>query len=268
MSMVVTSRPERRSIWQLLAAVAVSGVLASSANAEPAQLTNGTFQLQIAALNPVSIQAAGASPAATVTRNGANAITDLSFTAGGPFLSAAKNVLPVTDPAAAPIKGVQVTVANQAGHFQAGGGPTAGGGAAFGGSMPLSGVDKVCLFGPCSAAVANLEVPVNVVGLGGAAQVTAAVNLTVIGAPWTTGTVAIGTITHMGGTMPPSPVNGDYFSLVTPIFVSTNIGASAVVPVFGVFNFTVSTPEPATVGMAGAAIATLIGIGISRRRKS
>ena len=97
-------------------------------------------------------------------------------------------MVPITTPAAFPVAGLQITAANGAGDFVKPGG----------GSMPILGVAKVCLFGPCSAAVANLEVPLDVVGVGGTTYVTGPVNVTVVGAPWTTGTAVIGTSTVMG----------------------------------------------------------------------
>jgi hypothetical protein len=59
--------------------------------------------------------------------------------------------------------------------------------------MPILGVAKVCVFGTCSAALANLSVPLSVVGVGGVATV----------------------------------------RLVTPIFISTSMASAAVIPAFG-----------------------------------
>jgi hypothetical protein len=57
-------------------------------------------------------------------------------------------------------------------------------------------------------------------------------------------------------------------NLVTPVFVSTNIGASAVVPVFGRLDFTLTTPEPGALATLGAAIVSLVAVGFARRRSS
>ena len=171
-------------------------------------------------------------------------------------------VLPITDPTVFPIAGVQVTAANGAGNF-------AGfGGAGFGGVMPIVGAAKVCLFGSCSAAVSNLSVPLTVVGQGGVALVTGAVNLTVIGAPWTTGTAAVGTaFTAMGGVSPLSNTGAPWgnVTLVTPPFISTNIGASAILPAFGILNLHF-VPEPGTLMLLGSGIAGLVAFGRSRVR--
>jgi len=178
--------------------------------------------------------------------------------AGGTFATTSY-VLPLTDPAAAPIRGLQVTAANAPGSFAGG---------TLGGTMPLIGTAKVCLFGACSAAVANLVVPLSPVGNGGFAQVTAAVNLTVIGAPWTSGTVAIGTVTAMGGGAPASNTGAasGVLTLVTPIFISTNIAPSAVVPTFGFLNMHF-VPEPGTLVLLGSGIAGLVAFGRSRTRQ-
>jgi hypothetical protein len=136
--------------------------------------------------------------------------------------------------------------------------------------MPLVGAAKVCLFGPCSAAVQNLTVPLGNVGSGGVSFVSAAVKITVIGSPWTTGTVAIGTITVMGGGHGPASLNSStaapsgVVTLVTPVFVSTNIPASAVVPVFGILSLHF-VPEPGTLLLLGSGIAGLVLFGRTRQ---
>ena len=150
-----------------------------------------------------------------------------------------------------------------------------GGNGKLGGVMPLVGVNKVCLFGTCSVAVTNLSVPISVVGgPGSAAAASGAVNITVVGAPWTQGTAAIGSISQMGNFGAATQMNNtassisNVVSLVTPIFVSTNISGSEVVPVFGFLNFTLTStvPEPGTVAAFGAAIVSLVAVGFARRR--
>ena len=201
--------------------------------------------------NTVSIAGTG-----TAIVNGAGgpggAVNSIEL-AGGTFATAGF-VLPITDPGAAPIRGLQVTASNSAGAFA---------NSPIGGTMPLVGATKVCLFGACSAAVANLAVPLAPVGAGGNAFITAAVNLTVIGAPWTTGTVSIGTVTEMGAGGNASA--SGTVSLVTPVFVSTNIAPSAVVPVFGILNLHF-VPEPGTLVLLGAGIAGLISYGRTRSK--
>ncbi len=53
--------------------------------------------------------------------------------------------MPVTDPVALPIMGVVATAHNAAGGFHESNGT-------LGGVLPILGVAKVCLFGPCTAA--------------------------------------------------------------------------------------------------------------------
>ena len=216
----------------------------------------GTLSVQIATLAPIGIPGGG-----TATVNGSSAaghLTGLQVPASA--FANSGFVLPVTDPAAFPIAGVQVTAANGAGSF------AGSGGAGFAGVMPINGVAKVCLFGPCSAAVSNLSVPLSVVGAGGAVFPTGAVNMTVIGAPWTTGTAAVGTaFTVMGGVSPLSNTGAPsgQVTLVTPIFISTHIGASAVLPGFGILNLHF-VPEPGTLMLLGSGILGLVAFGRSR----
>ena len=222
----------------------------------------GNLAIQVATLAPVELPGAG-----EVVVNGSTGVDRhiQSLAIGASAFAISGFVLPVTDPSAAPIKGLQVTAANAAATFERL--PLPGG--TLGGVMAIVGANKVCLFGPCSAAVANIAVPLSVAGVGGSAFVTGAVNLTVVGAPWTTGTVSIGTITQMGGAAPSSntgAVSGTV-SLVTPVFVSTNIGASAVVPVFAFLNMHF-VPEPGTLVLLGSGIAGLVSYGRTRSRKA
>jgi hypothetical protein len=222
----------------------------------------------IGATGSVAVSIAGLSPlilpgSASVTVNGsgpAGHLTALQVPAGVFAISGL--ILPVTDPAAFPIAGLQVTGSNMSAAF---GGS---GGAGFGGASGLNGGSKVCLFGPCSAATANITVPLAVVGGGGVATVMGAVNLTVVGAPWTTGTVAVGTVTQMGFAMPASntAAPGGTVQLVTPIFISTNIGASAVLPGFAFMTLSF-VPEPGTLLLLGSGIAGLVAFGRSRAKK-
>ena len=247
-----------RKLLGVLAAGFIAMGVAGQANAVVLGFTGG-LAVQIATLDPVVIPGAGS---ATVNGSGpAGHLTGLAIPANQFGISGF--ILPVTDPAAFPIAGVQVTAANGAGSFAG-----VGGDGVFGGVMPINGAAKVCLFGSCSAAVSNLSVPLTVVGQGGVALVTGAVNLTVIGAPWTTGTAAVGTaFTAMGGVSPLSNTGAPsgVVTLVTPTFISTNIGASAVLPAFGILNLHF-VPEPGTLMLLGSGIAGLVAFGRSRVR--
>jgi hypothetical protein len=250
-----------RKLFGVLAAGLLALGVAGQAQAAALPFS-GVLGVQIATLPPVVITGSGIS---TVNGSGgAGHLTSLDIPAS-PF-AVAGVVVPVTDPAAFPIVGVQVTAHNGPGDF--GGGSAVG---TLGGTMSIQGVAKVCLFAPCNAPPpANVNVPLSNVGVGGSATVSFLVNLTVVGAPWTTGTAAVATITQMGfahgpasGTTSTAAASG-VVRLVTPVFVSTNIGASAVLPVFGVLTLHF-VPEPGTLVLLGSGIAGLVAFGRSRR---
>jgi hypothetical protein len=246
----------RRCAFVLLGLVLILG--AGTAHAAITPFT-GEIRFKILALPDVIIPGHG-----DVTLNGTGGfghLTQLDLAPGAFDVLQDGVLLPITDPAGAPIKGVQLNLANGVGAFQG-----TGNSGSFGGVMPLDGVGKVCLFTTCATAVANLTVPLNVVGSAGSAYASAAVNLTVKGAPWTTGTVAIGTASAMGGVLPVSNTAspGGDIQLVSPVFVSTNIGASAVVPIFVAMDITI--PEPGQLALMATSVAALVALGVARRR--
>jgi hypothetical protein len=137
--------------------------------------------------------------------------------------------------------------------------------------MPIQGIARVCLFGPCSAALANLSVPLSVVGAGGAAFVNAGVAVTVIGSPWTTGQATLGTLTVMGSAHGPASgtsstaANSGTVLLVTPILISTSL--TGVLPTFGFLSLHF-VPEPGTLMLLGSAVAGLALFGRTRATRS
>jgi len=171
-------------------------------------------------------------------------------------------VVPITTPTAAPIGGFVVTARNGAGSFER----------SRGGVMPILGSVKVCLFGSCDSAVANLTVPLSVVGVGGVATVEGLGNVTVVGAPWTTGTASVGTATAVGYARGP---NGETSStarpsgeiqLVTPIRIYTNLSsATGAITAFAVLNLHF-VPEPTTLVLLGAGLVATAVFG--RRARS
>jgi hypothetical protein len=194
---------------------------------------------------------------------GGGPVASLALPAG--FVTGGDTVV-VTDPAAYPIKGLILDgITNDPGSF--------GGGGALGGVMGIPGVLKVCLFAGCGAAVANLVVPLTPVGVGGTALATAAVNLTVVGAPWTTGTAmltGLGSVaTIMGSAQGPASAPGSTalpggtLSLVTPILIHANITPDGPIGAYAVLRLEF-VPEPATLVLLGAGVALLAALG--RRR--
>ena len=219
---------------------------------------SGSLAVQFATPDTIAVTGSGI---ATVDAASGAHIGSLDLPAS-PF-SLQGVVLPFTDPAVAPIKGVQATLHNAAGHFS---------GSPLGGTMSINGVTKVCLFKACTGSPpANISVPVDVVGVGGTAAVTTGlVSVTVVGAPWTAGTAAVGTLTQHGFSHGPASatsstaVNSGALRLVTPIFISTSIGSAAVVGAFGLLDLHF-VPEPATVLLVGGGVAGLVMLGRARR---
>jgi hypothetical protein len=248
-----------RKLLGVIAAGLVVVAAAGQAHAAALGFT-GSIAVQIATLDPVVIPGSG-----TATVNGSSGpghLTGLGIPAS-PF-AVTNFLLPVTDPGAAPIAGVLVNAHNATAAF------AGSGGAGFGGTMAILGSAKVCLYAVCGSSynIANLTVPLSVVGAGAFVSVMGAVNLTVIGAPWTTGTAAIGATTVMGGVSPLSNTGqaSGSVTLVTPVFISTNIPPSSIVPAFGIVSLHF-VPEPGTLVLLGSGIAGLVAFGRSRARK-
>lgn len=252
----------RKLSFALLASLLVLGL---SGQARAAQLGfTGTLSLQITTLNPIAVTGSGV---ATVNgEGGLGHIQSLAFP--GEVFATSGVVIPVTDPSASPIFGVQATVANGPANFVEG--------ASLAGTMPVLGVSKVCLFLACNLGPpANVSVPLSVVGKGGTKAVSFLVNVTVTGSPWTTGVATL--MTLMGGSVSNNgfahgPASGTSSTaapsgvvhLVTPVLVSTNIAASAIVPTFGFLTLHF-VPEPGTLVLLGSGIAGLVLFGRSRR---
>lgn len=210
----------------------------------------GTLSFQLGNRQPISAPGSG-----TATLNGSGAgghLTSLAL-GGGVFQATGITVQYVNPSTFVPFAGGQLTVDNGAGSFAGGTG-----------TIPLFGVARLCAFGSCPVAIANLEVPLSVVGVGGSAFASGdGYQVTVVGAPWTTGSVAAtGGATAMGfGHGPASATSSTAaasgtLQLVTPIAILTNIPAMPTISSFAVMTLHF-VPEPATLVLATAAIGML-----------
>jgi PEP-CTERM motif len=205
-----------------------------------------------------------------ITGTGAGAAIVNGSGPGGPLASlslpaglvAGSFQVDVEDPGAMPIEGAILDVSNGPGAFAVGGGT-------LGGAMPLVGALKVCLFAECPAAVANLVVPLTPIGAGGLAAMDGDVNVTVAGAPWTTGTVmaaGLGTETWTGSAQGPASAPsstgrvGGTLQLVTPFTVATNIQVDGPTSGFAFLRLRF-VPEPASLVLLGVGVAALAAAG-------
>ena len=244
-----------RRLLPTLAVMALAwGAVEAHAGTVPftGSLTIGVF-LNGSPLSPLVVPGSG-----IATVDGSH-ITTLDLPAS-PF--AATGITAMNGAATGPLSGEQLTVHNGAGSFA--GGPLVG-------PMPLNGVMKACFFAYCgSAPPANMLVPLTVAGVGGSATVSSLVNVTVSGAPWTVGTAALGTLTQMGFRHGPASLTSStaaasgQIRLVTPIFISTNIGGAPLLPTFGFLDLHF-VPEPSTLLLLGGGIAALVLFGRSKR---
>lgn len=174
---------------------------------------NGTLTFQVGSVGPIEIAGSGEVGVTGLPANPRVAIPAAAF--------AGQVVMPITDPNVFPIAAIVADGSNQAGTLERG-----SPGEPIGGSMPLAGVAKVCLYATCDASpITNLSIPLSVVGRHATAYATGPVNLTVIGAPWTTGEI---TNTSPGG----AQAGSDHIALnvITPIFISSNLGTYPQIP--------------------------------------
>jgi hypothetical protein len=219
-----------------------------------------TLEIRFGAYPTIGLSGAGI--AAVNSSAGGLHVTRVELGAG---VISGTALIPLTDPGAAPTTGLQLDVANAAGTIE----ETAGG--SLTGVLGLPGALKLCLFGAggCNAAVANITVPLTPIGQGGNATAIGPANVSVFGAPWTTATASIGSITAMGFAHGPASGTsstaqpGGTVQLITPIHITTNIGVDPVIPAFAFLTLQF-VPEPATVFLLGGGIAVLVWRG--RRR--
>ena len=242
-----------RKLFGLAAAMGLLLGASQPASAAVMSLSSASLSVTIGSLPPVAVTWNGTG-SADVTATSITGLTAGIFNFSGS--------IPVTDPGAFPIAGVAVIgVTNGVGNFS-GVDTTSGGGA-----MAVQGTANVCLFASCAFPPANVTVPfttggVNGVGLGGAPIVASGlVNVTSNANTWTTGTATVGSTSVSG-----SPLAGGHIKLVTPVTISTNIGASAQLPMFGILELTF-VPEPGTLLLLASGVAGLAMVGRKRMSK-
>lgn len=169
----------------------------------------------------------------------------------------------ITDALLAPVSAQALTLVNEAGSFLRSGGTTTSP-SRIGGSMPLRGVARLCLFSTsCASAPTVVALPITPIGSGGARTGTSPVIFTLSGQPWTTGAVFVPGQGFFSGTS-----TANRLSLVTPVLISTSglPGDLAFVPGLGrlQLEFVEPIPEPHTLLLTAGGLAALAGA--ARRR--
>ena len=163
-----------------------------------------------------------------------------------------------------PVQGLGLSsVWNDTGSFTGAGGSLAG-------PMAIRGFAWVCLLNPCdfgSVPDPAISLPLDVVGAGGSvSEDLGFLQVTLLGAPWTTGPVEVGSDMETGS-IGAAPGDDGFLAvrLVTPIRLETNLEPpNDLIPAFGILTFEV--PEPGTLALGLAAVGTLTAVGVSRVR--
>lgn len=237
-----------------------------------AQPAHATVQAITSAALSIAINPGGAIPVIVYTWNGLGT-GNLDQSAGGSITSLTAGIfsftgtidsLPITDPGAAPMNGLQILAGSSNGVGNFGSISTVFGG----GTMAATGSANICMYAPCSTPTLNVNVPFtqtgNGIGLGGAPIVVPGipVALTVMGNGWTTGTATLGTMSFSGTPL----YDGGHVKLVTPIVLMTNNSAFPVVPAFGFLDLDL-VPEPGTLILLASGVAGLAMVGRKRMSK-
>ena len=244
---------------RLVSALCVTALCATISNAAVLPFT-GSLTIEFVAPPVVDAPRITVLGTGVATTNGPGSHLATLALPASPFATTGL-LAPVTDPAAPPaFISLLLTVHNGAGTIMGGGG-----------SIPLAGLLRDCIFQPCKTVPpANISIPLSPVGVGGSATVSSLINVTVSGAPWTVGTAAAGTGTQMGFQHGPASLTSSTAAasgqvrLVTPIFISTSLSPLAVMPAFGIMDLHF-VPEPGTLLLLGAGIAGLVLYGRTKR---
>jgi hypothetical protein len=255
---------------QLLATLALVAALGAPADAWASAVpVRAEFRIDFLALD---FSASGSGTALVNGSSGGADLTALGLPAG--LLQTTGFEVAVTDPTANPIDGFQLTLANGPAAF------AETGSGRLRGRMAVVGVAKVCLFGSCCGdAAAKVSVPLSPVGFGGVSRAKGSINVTVTGAPWTTGTVF-----HLSGSTlvpahgfrhgPASAASSaaspsGVVQLVTPIFISTAGAGSDLAWTGALGTLTLHfAPEPGTAILLGLGVGWLAWLGRARGGRS
>jgi len=264
------STPEWRAGLRSGVVAALLLLTGAVAEAEPVAFSEARLMLQFGALYGVAsppLSGAPLSGTLDATRAGDGSLVGFALPQG--LFTADTRIALGTPGPYPPARGVDLSFANEAGSFALGTGTPA----SFGGTMPLAGIHRVCVFFACGDPNATLlDVPLDVVGGGAIASAFQILRVAIAGEAWTTGSVTVdlatGTEMITGGIS--TTANGAaHVQLVTPLMISTNaVGPDdeEVPPVRGLAQLTlVLAPEPALAAGLGLAIACLGALGNRRR---
>lgn len=230
--------PKTRGFRDFVMRAALFAVVAFAPRVAAAELRpfHGTLRFLIGSLDTIAIDGDGIADASLAPLG--TSIQHVDVDAG---VFSETGITRTVDPANFPIAGVRASAANQAGAFE-----RSGPGNHLHGVMPISGVARVCLFAACDESpLANLSIPLSIIGAGGTVTATDEVNLTVRGAPWTTGTIRIPTSSGYSFFVRGTSQGTGWSratSLVTPIFISSNLGASPVIASWATLDLDFSDP--------------------------
>lgn len=241
--------------------------LVTTSDAAQLPIRNASLSVRISDLAELEIPQSPGSPVLSVS--GSRTETELlSLTLPADLFTVLGVSATITDPLISSlVAGVEMTdVRNDRGVF----GPVGGG--SIGGPMAIRGVFRICLFTICndpgSSFVTLDSRATPVIGQTGTVAVDPGglLDLTVRGAPWTSGTAQVGSDGETGS-IGPAPGDDGFLAvrLVTPIRIETDLTAPFdLIPAFGIASLEV--PEPAGLVLGLAAFGALTALGVSRRR--
>ncbi len=245
---------------------------------------SGTFSLEFGTVPPIVAQGGG-----VATLNGSSTVGHLqTLRLAGGITNA--TTIPITDPAAAPVVSLRATASLGTGTFSGiSGGPPL---PPAGNVLPVRGLLRICLALPgCSG---YLPVPLTVNGLKGVgigSRITVntfaagGVKISLDASPWTLGVASVtgiptpsggtSTVTAMGFVHGPasgtsttaSTAGSGAIRLVTPVRVTTTLGApNDILALMGTLTVHF-VPEPGLLLLMGSGIAGLAVIGRHRIRR-